>query len=78
MGQRGEDAQAAPRACDGHVEAALSTRAAERPEAHSQPARRVLGVADAEEDLVSLVALNVLQVLHEDGSEEVKCASISG
>ena len=33
---------------------------------HSQLAPGVLSVADAEEDLVALVTLHVLEILHED------------
>ena len=63
----GEDGELLPRARHGDVQAPLAAAGAERTVVHAEPVAGVRRVADAEEDLVPLVALHVLQVLHEEG-----------
>ena len=54
-----------PRPCDGHVQATLAPGPVQRSEAHGHPPRLVGAVADRQKNYVALVALDVLQVLHE-------------
>jgi len=64
-GDRGEEAELLSRTRHRDVEPALSAVAVERAEVHQPLAGLVRAVGDAEEDLVALVALDVLEVLHE-------------
>src|SRR5690606_13384621 len=63
--QSREHDQLAPRAGNGDIQAALATLTVERTKVHRHSACCVRAVADGEEDDVSLVALDVLQVLDE-------------
>ena len=62
----GEDDDLLLGARDGDVEAALAAGAVERAEVHREVALLVGRVADGEEDRVAFVALDVLEVLHEE------------
>ena len=61
----------APRAGDGDVQAPLTAFPVERSEVHRELAVLVAAVADAEDHDVTLVALDVLQVLDEEAVEAV-------
>ncbi len=61
-----EDDQQFPGPGDGHVQAALSAIAVQGAEVHRDLAGLVGAVGHREEDHVALVALHVLEVLHED------------
>ena len=65
-GEGGDDGHPAASAGDRDVEAALATLEVERPETVQHPAVRGLAVADREDDRVSLVALDPLEVLDEE------------
>ena len=58
-------ASARPR--DQHVQAPFASLLIQRPEGHRQVDAVDLAVADADQDHVALVALHVLQILHEEG-----------
>ncbi len=64
--QRREDLDARPRARHEHVETAPAVGLVERPEVHREPARRVGAVAHGDEHDVAFVALDRLEVLHEE------------
>jgi hypothetical protein len=63
----GEDLASLPRPCDKDVEATFASVLVQRTEALREVSLLVLTVADADEDDIALVALDVLEVLHVDG-----------
>ena len=69
--ERADDLDAPARTGDGDVQPPLAALAVERAEVHRQLAGLVGAVADAEEDHVALVALDVLEVLDEEAVEAV-------
>src|ERR1700760_3105585 len=48
-----------------HIQATLSALCAQRSKAHSHKAVRISSVANRNEDNVALIALDVLEILHE-------------